>query len=665
MKNYIEFIIKNRKKLIALLVILNITALIGIFQIKINADFDIFKMNDSIYQDELNEMDEIFGSSQQTLLMVKADNLDEIIPMVNEILDQFTTYVSPTNLLEMMSQNNIDEVSTISPILKYGEDQYVIYRLDTGSKFDFEGLMDQLDEENLETYFSGDAYMQYEIVHMITGVLLKIPPLALFFILLTFRSQLSSKKAALLSVMPAGLAALWTMGLVGWFGGEVSIITVLAPIFAIVIGSADGLHFITHLEEGFADNLSHKDNLIHTLSIVGMPMIITTTTSVAGFLGLLMIQTSAIQDLAIFASIGVFLAGVVTWYVLPVIFTGNITLKHKESHTSNLWIKSLWGTKSILIAIALIIFAITFIPNLNTEFNQLLFFKENTPVQKNFEKIIEVNGGAVPVYYTGHFNLSDAATNLPEINTILMKLEASNDVARVTNPLSMISFDGKPNLSQMALAKDFIQIKNDQLYYRFMVFPKDLNNDTIAHIEETITNENANGHITGVQFLMRELNENIVKGQILSILTTLVLILIMLLMTLKSFKLTMIAALPIMLTSIILYGFLGLTGISLNLMTCTIFSITLGIGVDYAIHYMSVYKHFNDNHHEAPIEEAFKYTSRPIIANAFGLSLGMTALWLSPLRIHQHISSLMWVSMIVAVYMSLTLLPTILKKVRG
>lgn len=230
------------------------------------------------------------------------------------------------------------------------------------------------------------------------------------------------------------------------------------------------------------------------------------------------------------------------------------------------------------------------------------------------------------------------------------------------NPIPLVDLQ-TPSLAMLNQAKEFIRIKNDIIYYRMIIFPRDLNNDTLSAIDEKVTQYTGlNGQLVGSQFLMKEMNASMVGGQIKSILFTLLMIIVMLLLSLKSFKLTLIASLPVVLTSIILYGFLGLSQISLNVTTVTIFSITLGIGVDYAIHYISIYKYYKDHNHHAPREEALKYSSRPIIANAFGLSIGMTALWLSPLMLHQYISSLMWVAMVTSVLITLTLIPTLLKR---
>jgi predicted RND superfamily exporter protein len=194
-----------------------------------------------------------------------------------------------------------------------------------------------------------------------------------------------------------------------------------------------------------------------------------------------------------------------------------------------------------------------------------------------------------------------------------------------------------------------------------LVFPSDLSNDTLIVIEDTATDHANNIFVTGVQYLMKDLNVNISSMQIKSIVVALVAVLFMLIVTLKSVKIAFYSILPIVITVVAVYGFLGLTGIPLNITTVIIFSITIGVGIDYAVHFSSVYKYYlkETKNNNLAIEKAYKNSSRPIITNALGISLGLSILMLSPLTIHFNVATLMWVSMVVSVLITLTLLPFI------
>lgn len=59
----------------------------------------------------------------------------------------------------------------------------------------------------------------------------------------------------------------------------------------LVIGSANGYHFVSHVQDARAEGKEKTDSIIHTFSIVGKPIIITTLTSMMGFLALLVMDT--------------------------------------------------------------------------------------------------------------------------------------------------------------------------------------------------------------------------------------------------------------------------------------------------------------------------------------------------------------------------------------
>jgi hypothetical protein len=214
-------------------------------------------------------------------------------------------------------------------------------------------------------------------------------------------------------------------------------------------------------------------------------------------------------------------------------------------------------------------------------------------------------------------------------------------------------------------------INKEANYTRLFIFPSSLDNQNLEDISDYIMNHRENMQdmtmsLTGVQYLMHDLNQNMLNNQRNTLLLAFLLVFLLLLISLRKLIPAIISILPIGFTVIILFGFLGLSNISLNLFTATIFSITIGVGIDYAVHFTSVWMSFKKQGYNTKdaVEKAYSYTSRPIMANAFGLAVGLSALLFSPLRIHLYVSTLMWVSMISGVYLSLSFLPTVLKKLK-
>lgn len=759
MEKYAQFLSRHRRPLLAAFVLINILALIGIFRIQLDSGFDVFMPEDSAYKKVMDTMEEYFSSSENIVLLADAGKQELDLQTMEkfrefqqflEKYEQIEYVTGPTpeiiasgrNLvrLDTLQVEDLDHLreyyasmGDIAPLVYHDASVFGIFEAFPDKSFrneDIHTIEDKLKQLGFSCTISGEIYMQLKVFDYILNILLVVPPVALLLILIVFRFQMRSMKATFFSILPAGIGALWTMGTVGWLGNEVSVVTVLAPIFTVVIGSADGLHFVAHVQEEENRGVRRMDAVVETLRMVGIPMIITTVTSMAGFLALLVMNNSAIKGLALFASLGILLAGAATWYVLPLILTGSVNLRSvkagvklsaakgssvqgsddqdkgdqdkddqdKGDQTAGLreivpsvkGLKRLWGWPAWALVLLIVGVAALGIPKLTTEFNMLSIYKDYTVVQRGFERTMEINNGSVPLFLYVEY---DADPLDPEIAGEFAELkktyEESGRVGKYIDAYTLMSLMyGNMRGIEAQYPEDMQQSKAlwnilsrreenplehfidpEALKSRIIIFPSDLQNQTLDEIEEIADafNEVHSGITlkpTGAQFLFRELNLSMVKGQVSSILLAFGLIFILLLVSLRDVRAAFFALLPILLTVISLYGAMGLLGLSLNLMTATIFGITIGVGIDYAVHFTSVWKTFKLRGFSPrdAAEKAAAYTARPIITNGAGISIGLSALMFSPLLIHLYVSEMMWVSMIVSAVLSLTWLPTMLRR---
>ena len=118
---------------------------------------------------------------------------------------------------------------------------------------------------------------------------------------------------------------------------------------------------------------------------------------------------------------------------------------------------------------------------------------------------------------------------------------------------------------------------------------------------------------------------------------------------------------PIALTVLTLLGFLAASGIQLNLLTAVISSIVIGVGIDYAIHFVAAIDNARPDG-SGYVLRALDRAGRPIVANALGIAVALSALWLSPLQIHMQVSMIMWVAMTVAALSALLIIPALLEQ---
>lgn len=709
MKSYTNFIFKRRKLLFVLFLVVNISAILGIFAIKLNTDFGLFTTNNSVYQDRLDAMEENFGNVQQIVVMLESDQFDEnVLTDLSEIQIRLfnitnvtyvegpapdtmflngetvvTTTVDPEMLLAYYS--NLQEYSPIQVVDGTYYYVYTLFVTEDFGKTDVSALETALGKYDYPSYVSGELYNQAKIVDYVLQILIYLPPLTILLVLFVFFLQIGAIKPTLFSVLPAGIGALWTLGLIGLFGNEVSILTAIVPVLVIVIGSADGLHFMTHYQDAIKSGLSEQTAIEKTLHVVGIPMIITTLTSMAGFLSLLSMGTSSTVDLALFATLGIFLAGVATWFALPLILSGgpNVLPKRQSKMHQNVsgFLKKLWGIPSIAIALVLVALGATFAGSISHEFDMLSIYKDSTEVAKSAKKIQSVVGGSIPIYieidmdstllsYDSYLQVSaltDQLLAMPEVDHIVSPYQLFDYlIAAQTN--QDITTDLQVQTAYYAIRNQSIEMISKMMdvhdnRLRVLVFPVNQENDTLGTIENAVNDSSLTTSVSGVQYLLRDLNTQIGVMQLESIAIALVVVFLMLAISLQSIKTAFLGVLPMISTVASIYFFMGVTGIPLNITTVIIFSIAIGVGVDYAVHYASVYRMYwretKDN--VLSIEQSFHQVGRPVIANALGIAIGLTVLVFSPLTIHRNVSILMWVGMMTSVFVTLTLLPTLFK----
>ena len=168
--------------------------------------------------------------------------------------------------------------------------------------------------------------------------------------------------------------------------------------------------------------------------------------------------------------------------------------------------------------------------------------------------------------------------------------------------------------------------------------------------------------ITGMPFVDITMDRSLINSQLGSISIAIIFVIIIVGLMLRSLKNGLFASIPIIAAIIILFGVMGLTGISLNIATVLVASVALGIGIDYSIHIIS---HFNDifeksGELEQSIRKTLLISGNAIIINVISVSAGFLVLIFSDMVPLQYFGILIAISMLSSSLGAMTLLPAIL-----
>ncbi|MCP4600807.1 MAG: MMPL family transporter [Proteobacteria bacterium] len=138
-------------------------------------------------------------------------------------------------------------------------------------------------------------------------------------------------------------------------------------------------------------------------------------------------------------------------------------------------------------------------------------------------------------------------------------------------------------------------------------------------------------YIGGLVDILADLVDHIARGQITSLLLSMLIIGVLVALLMRSVIAGLMAMMPLALAMLVLFGLMGYLHIELNIPTAMLSSIMIGVGVDYTIHYLWRYRDERGKGkapHEA-IQVTLTTTGRGIVFNALSVIVGFAVLMIS------------------------------------
>ena len=178
--------------------------------------------------------------------------------------------------------------------------------------------------------------------------------------------------------------------------------------------------------------------------------------------------------------------------------------------------------------------------------------------------------------------------------------------------------------------------------------------------EAGFTEEQVN--FTGILVLYNNMLQSLFHSQIMTMGAVFLGIMTMFMILFRSISISLIAILPNFLAAGVVLGGMGIAGIPLDMMTITIAAITVGIGVDHAIHYITRFKReFSiDGDYIASMHRAHASIGRALFYTAITIIMGFSILALSNFIPSVYFGLLTALAMLAALLGSMTLLPKLI-----
>ena len=469
-------------------------------------------------------------------------------------------------------------------------------------------------------------------------------------------------------------------GLFGLLGFEITVISSNYIALQLIITLSVVIHLINSYREFFRKKSSFSQKAIVYLALKERmsPCFFAIFTTIIGFISLVFSDIRPIISLGVMMSASITLSLIFSFWLFGSIMS---LLSKKSVNTAferYFSLTTLCAKIALNLRARKVVFAISAlglcvglwgISKLSVENSFIGYFKENTDIYKGMELIDNKLGGTVPLdiiisfkkdkkeprnsslddEFADEFASSDAAqywfnerrmSVLKSVNEYLKNKEFIGSVSSLADLLEVgKELNEGRELDALALAliysslsgerrelilTPFVSIENDELHFSVRTLDSDPRLKR-AEFLRTLQNElnelvgkDAQVKISGAMKLYTNMLDSLFSSQINSLGFVLLAFFATFWLIFASLRLAIIAICINILPLICVLGAMGLAGLSLDIMSITIGSISLGIGVDSAIHYIYRYKrelaHFKDSKKaiiasHASIGYALYYTS--------------------------------------------------------
>jgi len=546
------------------------------------------------------------------------------------------------------------------------------------------------------TYTAGTPLERSDITHYIQHDQQRIIPLVLLVLLGTTYSIYRVKRFAVLSLACVLVSLIWTMGVVGFVGIPLNVITSLLPAVIMVVSVSVVIHLVNQFIDEVEDGARGPQAVENAVGHVGTACLLTSVTNAMGFFSLPVIQAPAIQEFGAFAGLGVLLAFVATMTFAPLVLLriGRVPptrWRHlKEGRVETLldrltvWVAAHRG----MVFLGVVLVLAVMVPGIwqITEGTDIVrALKRDAPLRVSSEFIDQRLTGAHSLEFLVHMASGEAATSPATIRQILAFsrwLRAQPGVTAVLSPweplrgvrAELLADDDQlkvlATLLPLGFPLDAWLAANGQAL-RISARVTALDSERFLDLADRARQQAAEMalqvQVTGSNYLLAQMSRVLVHNQLSSLACAVVMILGTITIALRSWKMGLVAAIPNLLPTVMIFGLMGWFGIELSTATTMIASVALGLFVDDTIHLLYLYRHEKKAGRMTfdAIEYALHHAGRAVIFTSLILTLGFWTGLLGSFKPTIYFSFLMGLTMLLSVVTELLVTPAAVLTLEG
>ncbi len=626
------------------------------------------------------------------------------VPVSREELDEIRNNVRSNEMVHGRIVSNDETVTILTAEIEDNVFSIDFYNRLLDIAKDFE------DADN-KIYVAGKPIVEGTLAFLAPKDMQRMVPIVILVIIIVLFIALRSIKTTLLTFLGVVLSIIWAFGLMAAVGVPIYSVATILPVMLIAMGVAYGIHLFNHLKIFLSRNpeASRAEALRNMVKVMGRPVVISAVTTAIGFMSLLTSQVYPIKYFGLFTAFGVLVALTLSLLMLPaglmlmgipknMLASGVKEQSHPLAARLTKWVLS--HQKGVVAGVVIVLLLSAWgIQKVWINSSFIDKFNKDSDIVLTDRFINEKFGGTTVLNVVLNSPEKDAFKQ-PDILRLADKMQVEVDSAleEVGNTFSLTHFLKRMNQVLHADSAEYYRIPRSQdlnaqylLLYEMSGDPDNLwkqidydyaranltfqlkgdDTKTIKAVLDRIDSYKDDFKQLGVTvryagsgYKAMVFTQLILDGQIQSLLLSLLIIIVILALTYREISVGLIASVPILITTVISFAVMGLLNVALSTTTALLASIAMGVGIDYAVHFIERYRDYRQIHADktqAAIA-TMNHTGRAILFNAMVVISGFLVMIFSVFPPNRELGSLISLNMFTSLVGTVTIMLVLINR---
>ena len=560
---------------------------------------------------------------------MEIDDLQPSEKLTRNEIDEIKAYLNKNPKLKkrLISKNENYLITMIQPEFGFGLDRFrnnVVHVSDS--------LL-----ADYEIHYGGTAYVTGSVPQLIREDVQLLIKAGLIIMLIMLLVNLRSLKAVIMVFIVIIPSLIAMMGFMGWaykITGLTCFLFALLntsmPIILLTIANSDGVHVITKFFREFRRLKSVKIAIEYTMESLLIPIFLTSITTIAAFLTMISSPLEPLIGYGICMSVGIAWAWILSSLTLPAMI--NMVPWDSKSYSiakpsilENLasffsTIVTRFPFQTFSIGVLMVVLGGIGIQSINVDVNVANFFKPGTEIRDSMDFMDREMSGTMDLRVRIEADVKDPSI-LNGIDSLQLFVQENENIS-VTYSIADVVKQMHRTVMDDSLKYESIPSTREKVNNLFTMYYMSGDQDglssmidhdhettlitslssimstedifSLVRLMTTYIDEHFFGaekiSITGMIVVIRDMVLMVIRSSLLSIAISVVLIGLITALFFGRVFWGALSIIPFFSAVILNFGLMGHFNITLNHITAILSSIIIGVGVDFAIHYISQFQ---------------------------------------------------------------------------